>query len=118
VLLLALPEHIHSDHAILCEQDFFPNVINEDEDEEYWADAGAPSGGRRHPGYGDDNDNSEGEKDMQGHEKRTWKGMGTMDGKGKGKATEDMKGNGKEKGKGNGKGNGSVKQSLGGEDIS
>jgi len=77
-----------------------------------------PSGGRRRPRDGNDNDNGMGEEDMQGSEKGTGKEKGTQDGKGKGKATE----NGKEKWKGMGKENGRgkciVKETPGGDDIS
>jgi len=83
-------------------------IIDEDDDEENWADPGAPSGGRRCPGDGNDNDNAEGEQDTQGGEKGTGKGKGTKDGKGK------LKG----KGKGNSKGKGIVQQTPGGDDIS
>jgi hypothetical protein len=88
-------------------------IINEDVDDEYWADPGAPSSGRSRPGDGNDHDNCKGEENMQGGEKGTGKGKGKMDEKGKGKATEDRKGKGKGKGKGNGKGKGIVKQTLG-----
>jgi hypothetical protein len=69
-------------------------IIDEDDDDENWADPGAPSGGRSRPGDDNDNDDGEGEEDTQGGEKGTGKGKGTKDGKGKGKG----------KGKGNGKG--------------
>ena len=91
-------------------------IIDEDENEDNWADPAAPSGGRSRPGNGNDNDNDDGEceKDMQGGEKGTGKGKGTKNGmrKGKGKATEEGKG------KRNGKGKGIVKQIPGGDDIS
>jgi len=83
-------------------------IINEDDDDEKWADPGARSGGRSRPGDGHDNDNGEGQEDMQGGEKGTRKGKGTKDGKGKRMG----------KGKGNGKGKGIVKQTPGGDDIS
>jgi len=83
-------------------------IINEDDDDDNWADPGAPSGGRSHPGDGNNNDISESEEDTQGAEKGTGKGKGTKDGKGKGKG----------KGKGNGKGKGIVKRTPGGDDIS
>jgi len=73
-------------------------IINEDDDDENWADPGAPSGGQSPPGDENYNDNSEGEEDTQGSEKGTGKGKGTKDGKGKGKG----------KGRGNGKGKGIV----------
>jgi len=82
------------------------DIIDEDDDDENWADPGAPSDGRSRPGNGNDNDSGEGEKDTQGGEKGTEKGKGTKDGKGKGK------------GKGNGKRNGIVEQTPGGDDIS
>jgi len=93
-------------------------IIDEDDDDENWADPGGPSGGRSHPGDGNDNDDSEGEEDTQGGEKRTGKEKGTKNGewngmeKGKGKAMEEGKG------KGNGKGKDIVKQTLGGDYIS
>jgi len=74
-------------------------IIEEDDDDENWADPGAPSGGLHRPGDDNDNDDGEGEEDTQGGEKGTGKGKGTMDGKWKGKG----------KGKGNGKGKGIVK---------
>jgi len=97
-------------------------IIDEDDDDENWADPGAQCGGRRRSGHDNHNDDGEGEEDTQGGETGTGKWKGTKDGKGKGKATEDGKGEGKgqgkEKGKGNGKGKGSVKQTTGGDDIS
>ena len=83
-------------------------IIDEDDDDENWADPGAPSGGRSCPGDGNDNDNGESEEDTQGGEKGT----------GKGKGTKDVKGKEKGKGKGNGNGKGIVKQTPGGDDIS
>jgi len=90
------------------------DINDENDDDESWADSGGPSEGKRHPGDGNDNDDSEGEEDMQGGEKSRGKGKGTKDGMGtrKGKATGD--GNGK----GNSKGKGIVKQTPGGDDIS
>ena len=93
-------------------------IIDEDDDDDNWADPGAPGGGRSHPGDDNDNDDCEGEEDMQGSEKGTGKWKGPMHGTGKGKATEDRKGKGKGKRKGNGKGDGIVKQTPGGGDIS
>jgi hypothetical protein len=83
-------------------------IIDQDDDDENWADPGGPSGGRSSPGEGNDNDDSKGKEDMQGGEKGTEKGNR----KGKGKTTEEWKG------KGNGKGKGIVKQTTGGDDIS
>jgi len=83
-------------------------IIDEDDDDENWADSGGPSGGRSCPGDGNDNDNGEGKEDTQGGEKGTKKRKGTKNGKGKGKG----------KGKGHGKGKGIVKQTPGGYDIS
>jgi hypothetical protein len=83
-------------------------LIDEDDDDENWADPGAPCDGRSRPGDGNDTDNGEGEEDTQGCEKGTGNEQGTKDGKGKGKR----------KGKGNGKGKGKVKQTLGGDDMS
>jgi len=83
-------------------------IIDEDDDDENWADPEAPSRGRSCPGHDNDNDDGEGEDDMEGGEKGTGEGKGTKDGKGKGKG----------KGKGNGKGKGIFKQTPGGDDIS
>jgi len=83
-------------------------IIDDDDDDENWADPRAPSGGRSRPGDDNHNDDGEGEEDMQGSEKGTGKGKGTKHGKGKGKG----------KGKGNGKGKGIVKQTPAGGDIS
>jgi len=58
-------------------------IIDEDVDDENWADPGAPSGGRSRPGNGNDNDYGEGEEDTQGGDKGTVKGKGTKDRKGK-----------------------------------
>jgi len=93
-------------------------IIDEDDDDETWADPGAPSSGRSRPVNGNDKDDSKGEDDTQRCEKETGKGKGTNDGKGKRKVTEDGKGKGKGKGKGNGKGKGIVKATPGGDDIS
>ena len=83
-------------------------IIDEDDDDDNWADPGEPSGGRSRPGDGNDNDDGESEEDTQGGEKGTGKEKGTKDGKGKGKATENGKGKGKVKGQGNGRGKGIV----------
>jgi len=74
-------------------------IIDEDDDDENWADPGASSSGWSRPSHDTHNDDGEGEEDMQGGEKGTGKGKGTKNGKGKGKG----------KGKGNGKGKGIVK---------
>jgi len=74
-------------------------IIDKDDDDENWADPGAPSSGRSRPGDDNETDNGEVEEDTEGGEKGTGKGKGTKDGKGKGKG----------KGKGNGKGKGIVK---------
>jgi len=74
-------------------------IIDEDDDDENWADTGAPSGGRSRPGHDNDTDNGEGEEDTQCGANGTGKEKGTKDGKGKGKG----------KGKGNGKVKGIVK---------
>jgi len=81
---------------------------------------------RRHPGEGNDNDNSEGDEDMLGGENRTRKGKRKQDGMGKGKVKGKWKGKWKgkatEKGKGKGKeysnGKGIFEQTPGGDDIS
>jgi len=83
-------------------------MIDEDDDDDNWADPGAPSGGRIRPGDGNVNDDAESEKDTEGGEKWTGKWKGTKDGKWKGKATEARKRKGKGKGKGNGKEKGVV----------
>jgi hypothetical protein len=59
-------------------------MIDEDDDDENWADPGAPSGGWSHPNDGNDIDNGEGEEDMQRGEKGTGKGKRTMTGRAKG----------------------------------
>jgi len=93
-------------------------IIDQNDDDENWADPGGPCGGGIRPGDGNVNADSEDEEDTQGGEKGTGKGKGTKDGmgkrkgNGKGKATEEGKGNG------NGKGKGIVKQTPGGDDIS
>jgi hypothetical protein len=71
-------------------------IIDEDDDDENWADPRAPSGGWSRPGNDTDNDNGECDEDTQGGVKGTGKGKGRKDGKGKG----NRKGNGKGKGKG------------------
>jgi len=97
-------------------------IIDEDDDDENWADSTAPSGGRSHPSDANDNDDSEGEENTQGGEKGTGKEKGTKDGKGKekckGKENRKAMEEGKVEGKGNGKGKGIVKQTPGGDDIS
>jgi hypothetical protein len=70
-------------------------IIDEDhDDDENWADPGAPSGGRSQPGDGNHNDNSEGGEDMEGGEKGTGKGKGTQawNGKGRARGREMVKG--------------------------
>jgi len=93
-------------------------IIDEDDDDEHWADPRAPSGGRGNPGDDNDNDDGVGEEETQGGGKRTAKRMGSKDGnrmgKGKRKAMEEGMG----KGTGHGKGKGSAKQTSGGDDIS
>jgi len=84
-------------------------IINENDENDNWADPGALSGGTSHPGDGNGSDESEGEEDTQGGEKGTGKGKGTQDGNGEGKATDDWKGKGKGKGKANSKGRDIVK---------
>ena len=48
-------------------------IIDEDEDDENWADPGAPSGGRCRSRDGNDNDNGECEEDTQDGENGTGK---------------------------------------------
>jgi hypothetical protein len=93
-------------------------IIDEDDDDENWADPGGSSGGRSRPGDGNANNESKGEDDTQGGEKGTGKGMGTKDGKEKGKEKGKGKAMEKGKGKGNGKWKGIVKQTPGGDDNS
>jgi hypothetical protein len=83
-------------------------IIDEDEDDENWADRRVPSGGISCPGHGNDNDNSKSEEDTQSGGKGNRKRMGAKNGKGKLKSTENGKGNGKatEKGMGMGTGTG------------
>jgi len=81
-------------------------IIDEDDDDENWADPGAPSSGRSHAGQCIDHDDGEGEEHTLGGEKGTGKGMGTKDGKGKSKGNGKAKEEGKGKGKGNVKGKG------------
>jgi hypothetical protein len=69
-------------------------IIHEDDDDEYRADPGEPSGGMSCRSDGDDNDTGGGEEDMQGGQTGTRKEKGTNYWKGKGK--------GKRKGKGKG----------------
>ena len=83
------------------------HIIDKDDDDEKWADPGAPSGGRSPHGDAIDNHDGEGEEDMQGGEKGTGKGKGTQDGKGEGKGN----------GTGNGKGKGIVKLYEAGSDT-
>jgi len=87
-------------------------IIDEDDDDENLADAGAPSGGSSCPSHGNDTDDAEGEEDTEGGEKGTGKEKRTKDAKGK------RKGRGKVKGKENSKGKCIVKQTPGGDDIS
>jgi len=91
-------------------------IIDDDDDDENWADPRTPSRGRSCSNDSNDNDDSEGEEDTQGGEKGPGNGKSTNDGKwkAKGKPTEEGKG----KGKGNGKGKSIVKQTPGGDDIS
>jgi len=83
-------------------------IIDENDDDENWADPIVQSGGRSRPGDANNNDDGKGEEDTQGGENGTGNGKGTQDGKGKGQG----------KGKGNGKGKGVVKRTPGGDDIS
>jgi len=90
------------------------DIIDEDDDDDNWADPGVPSGGKSRPSDPNYNDDSKCEKDTQGSEQGPGKGKGTKDGKGKGKGKATEEG----KGKGNGKGKGIVKQTPGEDDIS
>jgi hypothetical protein len=93
-------------------------IINEDDDEENWADTGVQSSRRSCRGDGNNNDDGESEEDTEGGVKGTRKKKGTTDGKARGKATEDRKGKGKGTGMGNGKEKGIVKPTPEGDDIS
>jgi len=95
-------------------------ILDENDDDENWADRRAPSDGRSCPSDRNDNDDGQGEEGMQGGEKRTRKQTGTNHWKGKGKRTGKRKGKAMEdgKGKGNGKGKGIVKHTPRGDDIS
>jgi hypothetical protein len=88
-------------------------VIDEDDDDDNWADHGGPSSARSRCCDDNDNDDGEGEKDTQGGAKGTGKGKGTQDGKGTGKGKEKRN----SKVNGNGKGKGIVKRTPGGDDI-
>jgi len=74
-------------------------IIDEDDDDDNWADPGAPSGGRSRPADGNDNDDGESEVDTQGGEKGTGKGKGTNDGKGKGRRLRTGRGKGRGRGR-------------------
>jgi hypothetical protein len=78
-------------------------IIHKDDDNDNWADLGAPSSRRNLTNDGNNNDVSEDEEDMQGGEKGTGKGKGTKHGKGKDKGKPTQDGKGKVKGNGNGK---------------
>jgi hypothetical protein len=73
-------------------------IIDKDDDDDNRADPGAPSGGRSRPTYGNNNDDSEGEENMQSGERGTGKGKVSKNGKAKGKgmATKEGMGKGKE----------------------
>jgi len=81
-------------------------MIDMDDDGETWLDHWARSGGMRHPGNSNQNDDDKDEQDMQGGENGPEKGKCSMDGQGKGK------------GKKNCKGKVMIKQTPGGDDIS
>jgi len=84
--------------------------MDEDDDDENWADRHLASGGRSRPSNGNDNDDGEGEDDTERGEKATGKENGTKDGMGNGK--------GKGKGSGKGKGKDIVEQTPGGNAMS
>jgi len=46
-------------------------IIDDDDDDENWADPGVPSSARSYPGDGIDNDDGKGVEDMQGSDKGT-----------------------------------------------
>ena len=68
-------------------------IPDKDDDDENSADPGAPCRECSRLGDGTDNDDGKCEKNTQDGEKVTGDGYGTMDRKGKGKATEEGKGN-------------------------
>jgi len=49
-------------------------IIDEDDDDDNWADRGGPRCGRSRPADGNHNDNGQSDEDTQGGEKGTWKG--------------------------------------------
>jgi hypothetical protein len=59
-------------------------ILDKDDDDDYWVDPAAPTGGRRHRGDGNDNVDGESEEHTHGSEKRTGKGKGARDEKWKG----------------------------------
>jgi len=93
-------------------------ISDEDDDNDNWADPGAPSGWRSCSRDGNDSDNDESEENTPRGEKGTGNGKGRKDGKGNGKATEDGKEKGKGKWKGNSKGKCIIKHTPAGDDIS
>jgi len=88
---------------------YWGEMMDEDDDDMNWTDAGAPSGGNNI-------DDSHSEKQTQGSGKGTGKGKGTKDGKGQGK--EKAMKEGKGKGMGNCTGKGIVGKTPGRDDIS
>jgi hypothetical protein len=73
--------------------------IVDNENDETLADPAAQNSGRSRSGHANDSHDTEGEEDMQGDVKGTWKGKRRKRGMGKGNVTED--GTGKGLGKGN-----------------
>jgi len=65
-----------------CKPPNWNEIIDEDDDDEHWADPWVPTGGKRRPRDGNDTDEGEGEEDMQGGKTWTRKGLATKDGKG------------------------------------
>jgi hypothetical protein len=106
------------DHFLAVRPLYWDEIIDSDDNDDNWADAGAPSGGRSCPGDGNGNDTGESVGDTQGGEKGAGKGKGTKNGKGTRQAHPDGKVKGKGKGKGKCKGKGIVKRTPGGDDIS
>ena len=74
-------------------------IIDEDDDDENWADPGAPSGGRSCPGDGNENDDGKGEDDMQGCGKGQGQGREQRIGKGRGRQPRTERGKGRVRGR-------------------
>lgn len=93
-------------------------IIEEDDDNENWADRGSLGDRSTHPGDENHHHDGKGQVNKQGGVQWTRKGKGTQDENGKGKATEDEKGRGKGLGMPNGERKGIVILTPGGDVIS